>query len=71
MSGDSKGVSVKKLSESKKEDIGNYEQTIEDAEKKIAEAQLDIKKIRDKEKIDEMKKKLEKDQADLDKLQEE
>jgi len=77
MSG-SKDITVRKLSElqqekkedlaDKKEDIEDYKNEIDDAEKKIAEAQEDIKKIRAGEKIKDMKKKLEDDQAELDRL---
>ena len=64
-------IKVRKLSEvnsDPKEKIENKMQMIEDAERKIREAQQEIGKLRNEEKIKEIKKKMEEDQKELMKL---
>jgi len=68
-----KDIKVTKLSElqaEKKEKIGNQQSVIEDAEKKIKEAQEDIRKIKNEDKIKEAKQKLMEDEKELMRLRE-
>jgi len=69
----SKDIKIKKLSElqdEKKEKLQDKEGIIEDAEKKIKEAQEDIRKIRNEGKIKEARQKLIDDEKELVKLRE-
>ncbi len=66
-------IKVKKLSElqdEKKEKFQDKEQIIEDAERKIKEAQEDIRKIRNEDKIKEARNKLAEDERELTRLRE-
>lgn len=68
-----KEIKIKKLSElnqEKKEDIRDNRAIIEDAERKIREAQEEIRKIKNEDKIKEAKKKLIEDQKELMRLRE-
>ncbi len=69
----SKEIKLKKLNElqtEKKEELHDNKEIIEDAEKKIKEAQEDIRKIRNEDKIKEAKKKLIEDEKELMRLRE-
>ena len=69
----SKEIKVKKLSElqsEKKEKFQDNKEIIEDAENKIKEAQEDIRKIKNEDKIKEAKKKVIEDEEELVKLRE-
>lgn len=67
-----KEVKVKKMSEFKKEreekSAGDYKQAIEEAEKKIEEAQKEIKRLKNADKIEEIKKRMLDDEKELLKL---
>jgi hypothetical protein len=70
-----KTVRVKKLSEKLKEIKENkpdptmeYHSAIEEAEKKIKDAQKEINKIKNADKIDDLKKRMDKDKEELEKL---
>ncbi|MCK5043510.1 hypothetical protein KAR52_00730 [Candidatus Pacearchaeota archaeon] len=66
-----KEIKIKKLSEleaEKKEDVRDDRKIIEDAEKKIKEAQEDIRKLRSEDKIKEAKKKIIEDEKELMRL---
>jgi len=74
-----KEIKVRKLSDfqkektegkEKKEKVSDYKQAIEDAEKKIEEAQKEIKKLKNVDKISEIKKRMIEDQKELMKLRE-
>lgn len=68
-----KEIKIKKLSElkeEKKESIKDNKSIIEDAERKIREAQEDIRKIKNEDKIKDAKKKLIEDQKELMRLRE-
>jgi hypothetical protein len=73
----SKEIKVRKLSDlkkdkkeqkDKKEKLSDYKQAIEDAEKKIDDAQKEIKKLKNVDKISEIKKRMIEDQKELLKL---
>lgn len=66
-----KEIKVKKLSDikkDKKQKIDDYKQAIDDAEKKIEEAQKEIKRLKNVDRISEVKKRLIEDQKELMKL---
>lgn len=70
----SKEIKIKKLSEleaEKKEKVSDDRSIIEDAEKKIKEAQEDIRKLRSDDKIKEAKKKIIEDEKELMRLRRE
>lgn len=69
----SKEIKLKKLNElqtEKKEKLHDNKEIIEDAEKKIKEAQEDIRKIRNEDQIKEAKKKIIEDEKELVRLRE-
>lgn len=71
-----KGLKIKKMSEkikevkevNKQQNLDDYKKAIINAESKIKEAQVEIKKLKNVEKAEELKKKIEKDQEELRKL---
>ncbi len=64
-------VKVRKLSDphGEKEKVSNYTKAIEDAERKINEAQSEIRKIKNQDRISEMRKRIDKEQQELRKLE--
>ena len=64
-------VKVRKLSDphGEKEKMSNYTKAIEDAERKINEAQAEIRKIKNQDRISEMRKRIDKEQQELRKLE--
>jgi len=71
-----KQIKIKKLSEKlqeikedRKDKIGDYQSAIQEAELKINEAQKQINKLKNANKIEELRKKIDQDKAELEKLE--
>ncbi len=70
----SSNITVRKLSEMKEErqeKIGDYKEVIEEAERKIKEAQSEINNLKNQGRIREMERKLKEDQTELRRLRSE
>ena len=59
---------LKEIKENQPDPTTEYHSAIEEAEKKIKDAQKEINKIKNADKIDELKKRMGKDKEELEKL---